>query len=71
VGLKVFILRTGEMAQQLIALVALLHVPGSIPITRMEAHNLQFQETHTLFWPPRVLHAHSAQTYIQVKQSYT
>jgi hypothetical protein len=47
-------------------LVALLEDPRWIPGTYYSA-----KISNTLFWPPQVLHACGAQTYIQAKHPYT
>ena len=52
------------MAQWLRALAALPEDPDSIPSMTVRLRSLiPFQEeSYALFWPPRALHAHGAQT---------
>lgn len=68
-----YIIRPGEMAQELTALAALLEVPSPIPSTHLLLTtfcNSGSRESNSLFWPLghciHVVHRH-----MQVKHSYT
>jgi|UPI0000F49D44 hypothetical protein len=64
----------GEMAHWLRKVTAPSEDQESIPDTLITAENHlegQSRGSNALFWPPWALYTHGAQTYMQVKHSYT
>lgn len=66
-------LGAGKIVLWLRTVVALAENWGLVPSIHMVANNCNssFQGSDAFFWPLRVLHAHSTQTFKQAKYPYT